>query len=434
MLLGLAYPLADDRRGAGAVRPNKADGSQIERDGKTVGSRRDRPGLQGSPALLPVAPVGDRLRPRRHLLQQPRSEQRRAARACSGQERCAPTSSASGRSARACGAPTCRRTRSRPRPPASTRTSPRPTRTSRPTAWREVRGLPLARVRELVDENTDGRGLGVFGEPGVNVLDAEPRARPGGRSMNRPRSLFGAAALREALLASLVKLDPRVQWRNPVMFVVEIGAVDHQRRLAQAGPRRRPAGGRRRAGLVHLHRGDLAVADGGLRQPRRSARRGARQGPGRDAARDAHRDRRAPARRRREAGLGAAARRRRGRRGRRADPRRRDRDRGHRLGRRVRGHRRVGAGDPRVRRRPQRGHRRHARAQRPDRGRDHPGAGPELPRPHDRAGRGRRAAQDAERDRARDPARRPDADLPRGGRDAAAVRRLRRHRACRSRR
>jgi len=35
----------------------------------------------------------------------------------------------------------------------------------------EERGLDLGRVLELVDENTDGRGLGVFGEPGVNVLD-----------------------------------------------------------------------------------------------------------------------------------------------------------------------------------------------------------------------------------------------------------------------
>ncbi len=33
-----------------------------------------------------------------------------------------------------------------------------------------VRGLPLARVQELIDRHTDGRGLGVFGEPGVNVL------------------------------------------------------------------------------------------------------------------------------------------------------------------------------------------------------------------------------------------------------------------------
>ena len=34
-----------------------------------------------------------------------------------------------------------------------------------------VRGLPLDRVLELVDEHTDGRGLGVLGEPGVNVLE-----------------------------------------------------------------------------------------------------------------------------------------------------------------------------------------------------------------------------------------------------------------------
>jgi K+-transporting ATPase ATPase C chain len=32
-----------------------------------------------------------------------------------------------------------------------------------------VRGLPLARVRALIDRYTDGRSLGVFGEPGVNV-------------------------------------------------------------------------------------------------------------------------------------------------------------------------------------------------------------------------------------------------------------------------
>jgi potassium-transporting ATPase KdpC subunit len=33
-----------------------------------------------------------------------------------------------------------------------------------------TRGLPLARVRELVDDHTEGRGLGLFGEPGVTVL------------------------------------------------------------------------------------------------------------------------------------------------------------------------------------------------------------------------------------------------------------------------
>jgi K+-transporting ATPase ATPase C chain len=44
-----------------------------------------------------------------------------------------------------------------------------------------VRHLPLARVRRLVDQHTGGRGLGVFGEPGVNTttlnlaLDQEAR-------------------------------------------------------------------------------------------------------------------------------------------------------------------------------------------------------------------------------------------------------------------
>ena len=39
------------------------------------------------------------------------------------------------------------------------------------------------------------------------------------------QSVFRGPVLRQALWASLVKLDPRVQWRNPVMLVVEIGAV-----------------------------------------------------------------------------------------------------------------------------------------------------------------------------------------------------------------
>jgi potassium-transporting ATPase KdpC subunit len=34
----------------------------------------------------------------------------------------------------------------------------------------KVRGFSEDKVRELVQQNTDGRNLGVFGEPGVNVL------------------------------------------------------------------------------------------------------------------------------------------------------------------------------------------------------------------------------------------------------------------------
>jgi potassium-transporting ATPase ATP-binding subunit len=42
---------------------------------------------------------------------------------------------------------------------------------------------------------------------------------------SKSRSLFDPEILRPALLESLRKLDPRVQVRNPVMFVVEIGAL-----------------------------------------------------------------------------------------------------------------------------------------------------------------------------------------------------------------
>jgi K+-transporting ATPase ATPase B chain len=38
-------------------------------------------------------------------------------------------------------------------------------------------------------------------------------------------SLFDPALLRPAIVQSFVKLDPRVQWRNPVMFVVFIGSI-----------------------------------------------------------------------------------------------------------------------------------------------------------------------------------------------------------------
>jgi K+-transporting ATPase ATPase B chain len=42
---------------------------------------------------------------------------------------------------------------------------------------------------------------------------------------NQPRSLFAPEIVRPALWESVKKLDPRVQVHNPVMFVVEIGAV-----------------------------------------------------------------------------------------------------------------------------------------------------------------------------------------------------------------
>jgi K+-transporting ATPase ATPase C chain len=35
----------------------------------------------------------------------------------------------------------------------------------------EARNLPVEQVQELIEENTDGRGLGFLGEPAVNVLE-----------------------------------------------------------------------------------------------------------------------------------------------------------------------------------------------------------------------------------------------------------------------
>src|SRR6201991_2188266 len=54
---------------------------------------------------------------------------------------------------------------------------------------------------------------------------AEPRREPTQGSERRAISLFRRDIVGRALIDSVLKLDPRVQIRNPVMFVVEIGAV-----------------------------------------------------------------------------------------------------------------------------------------------------------------------------------------------------------------
>ena len=55
---------------------------------------------------------------------------------------------------------------------------------------------------------------------------ASPAAPSGSAvAQQAPRSIFDPAILRAAILPSFAKLDPRVQIRNPVMFVVEIGAA-----------------------------------------------------------------------------------------------------------------------------------------------------------------------------------------------------------------
>ena len=45
------------------------------------------------------------------------------------------------------------------------------------------------------------------------------------RSETRRASLFAPHLLREALKHSFIMLRPDIQWKNPVMFVVEVGTV-----------------------------------------------------------------------------------------------------------------------------------------------------------------------------------------------------------------
>ena len=208
------------------------------------------------------------------------------------------------------------------------------------------------------------------------------------RNPPQPRPLDDPRRRRQPPCGSSI---PRVQFHNPVMFVVEVGAVvTTVAWLIQLFGGAPLGGGDEPAWFsftvaiwlwltVVFANVAEALAEGRGKAQADSLRSARSEAVAQDADGTER------------AGVGAAA----GRRGRRrrggGHPRRRHGDRGHRLGRRVGDHRRVGAGDPRVGRRPQRRHRRHPRAQRPDRRRDHPGARQELPRPDDLPGRGRRA-------------------------------------------
>ena len=209
-----------------------------------------------------------------------------------------------------------------------------------------------------------------------------------------------------ALGASIKKLDPRLMIKNPVMFVVEVVAalttVIFLRNLVTGG-----------ADLGFTFQIILwlwfTVA---VREFRRGRRGRPRQGAGGIAEEDPHREPgQAADRFRQDLSSGPRhqpqGRRRRAGRGRRQHSLRRRGDRGRRFGQRGRDHRRIRARDPRIRRRPLGGHRRHPGAVGLDPRPHHRGAGLDLHRPHDQAGGRRRAAEDAERDRAQHPARGP---------------------------
>ncbi len=251
----------------------------------------------------------------------------------------------------------------------------------------------------------------------------------------RHHPLFDPKIVRRAIRDAFVKLNPRHMVRNPVMFVVLVGSVLTTLVL---DPRHR---GRPRGPRLHAAAHALALVHRRLRQLRRGDGGGPRQGAGRRPARHAHADpRQAPRRTRRTIFRPTlvradrpAARRRRDLHAGRRDPERRRGDRRRRVRGRVGDHGRVRAGDPRIRRRPLGGHRRYQGAVRlpgdPHRGQP----GRDVHRPDDRARRRRRAPEDAQRDRAHDPALGPHDHLPVRRRDAEAVRGLQRRRRHRSR-
>ena len=126
-------------------------------------------------------------------------------------------------------------------------------------------------------------GAGTGSARGGSALMTTSRRSPPRRRARRRRSRAPAAASQGGLLdpTAAVAVDCRTRCasstrarcgKNPVMFIVEIGAV-FTTVLAIADPQR-----------VRLADRGLAVADRAVRQPRRGCRRGPRQGAGRRVA------------------------------------------------------------------------------------------------------------------------------------------------------
>jgi len=168
VLFGLAYPLVVTGVSQ-VVFPGRADGSQIKKDGKVIGSRligqdfsKDRSLFQSRPSPTdynPAATAFSNLGPNSKDL---RAAITKNAAAYLKRER-----------------PYNRGLTRAGIPPDAVQTSASgvdpqiSVRNADIQAGRVAArtGLPKARVLALVKANTDNRALGLFGEPGVNVLD-----------------------------------------------------------------------------------------------------------------------------------------------------------------------------------------------------------------------------------------------------------------------
>src|SRR5262249_17476164 len=76
-----------------------------------------------------------------------------------------------------------------------------------------------ARPRARPDRRTAADGRGLRGAPMTSSSTASSK------SVRRRGRLFGGPLIRRAALDALMKPDPREQIRNPVMFVVLVGAT-----------------------------------------------------------------------------------------------------------------------------------------------------------------------------------------------------------------
>jgi K+-transporting ATPase ATPase C chain len=168
VLFGLAYPLVTTGI-AQVLWPNKADGSVVQRNGKPIGSRLIGQEFSGHPEYFQSRPSVTGYKPAGTFFNNlgPNSKELRAMfeKNLAGYLM-----------------------RERPFDPGLSRSDVPPDAVqtaasgvdphiseanARIQAHRvaKTRGLPLDRVMRLVGENTDGRGVGVLGEPGVNVLE-----------------------------------------------------------------------------------------------------------------------------------------------------------------------------------------------------------------------------------------------------------------------
>ena len=168
VLFGLVYPLAMTAISQVAF-PRAADGSRIERDGRTVGSsligqdfRRQPRYFQSRPSVTDYDPAGtyfNNLGPNSADLRDLFAANIKSYLALEGPDN--PGLNAAGIPVDA-----VQTSASGVDPHISPDNAAIQAR-----RVARVRGLSLARVRELVEDNTDGRALGVLGEPGVNVLE-----------------------------------------------------------------------------------------------------------------------------------------------------------------------------------------------------------------------------------------------------------------------